>query len=172
MRPAGRGSARLRLPRFRRKRHGHHLLYHRHHGPAQGGLLQPPPDHAAHLRAHVRPVCLRVPGKPQFRGCLHAHDAHVSRPRLGNSLSVHHAGHQAGLPGQIRTGNAAQADRLPERHLLPLCAHDHPHAGFQPGHKKTGPVPLEGGHRRQRPVPRACARPAWKTASTSTPPTA
>jgi fatty-acyl-CoA synthase len=67
---------------------------------AKGRLFQPSPDRAAHLRSHVRLVRIRIPGHGQFWGCVHAHDAHVSRPRLGNALSVHHAGNQAVYPGK------------------------------------------------------------------------
>ena len=90
------------FPGSGRKHHGHDLLHHRHHRPAQGGLLQPPPASAAHLRTDVRLLHLPFPDQHRFRGCLHAHHPHVPCPCLGRALSLHHDRHQTGLSGTLR----------------------------------------------------------------------
>ncbi len=49
---AGRRRPDVRVPGARRGHARNHVLYHRHHGPAEGRLLQPSPARAPHLR-HV-----------------------------------------------------------------------------------------------------------------------
>lgn len=115
---AGRGQPALRLPRFRRELHRHHLLHHRHHRQSERCVFQPPatgPAHPGDGFDHRQPG-QHPPARYQRR--VHADHPDVPCPRLGHSVRGDHARGQAGLSRALRSGTAGRTVEAREGHLL------------------------------------------------------
>src|SRR5271166_4497481 len=108
---AGGEFAVLPVSGLRREHPRNDVPHHRHHRPSERGLLQSPPDRAPYPRHHCGIRRRPEPGTSPSRRRLHAVDADVPRPRLGQPVPVHDDGQQAGLSRALRAGGPPGIDR-------------------------------------------------------------
>ena len=98
---------------------------------------------------------------------LHADHAHVPRPRLGRPVHRDGARREAGLPGPLRAGDAAQAAREAPGDLLALRPDDPGDAPGEPGHRQRRLLEAGRWSSADRPCRRASPRQRWRAGSTS-----
>src|SRR5208337_2969442 len=141
----------LPVPGFRRERLGDRFPYDRNHGTAEGSLLQPSPDDAAHPDGPRGIRCPDHPGPFPSRRRLYADDADVPCARLGRPLHGHAFGTQDRVRGALYAGNVREADQNREGDLHPLRA-DHPaNAAERAGNRECGSFRADDDRRRLRP---------------------
>ena len=152
---AGGELALLPVSGFRREHARHDLPHHRHDRTPEGGVFQPPPAGAAYARHHrgIRNRPGPGPHRPGRR--LHAADADVSRPRLGQPLRPYDARQQTGLSGALCAGCPAGIDRARGGDLHPLRADDPADAAVCAWEQGCRSFEAEDGYRRLRHAARA-----------------